>query len=115
MVSPAAAVSLCLASGTEFSKHDQTDAFLLRLESCGSAMSWDCGFKYLFALSPTLKAGVLCKLQERDDIGRIELVQKLARENCQFLQADRKQPEKTDQVRHFLFGFSCLFLVGREI
>uniref|UniRef100_A0A8C2TLE1 Rap guanine nucleotide exchange factor 5 n=1 Tax=Coturnix japonica TaxID=93934 RepID=A0A8C2TLE1_COTJA len=42
-------------------------------------------------------AGVLCKLQERDDIGRIELVQKLARENCQFLQTDRKQPEKTEQ------------------
>ncbi|KAM8810882.1 rap guanine nucleotide exchange factor 5-like [Eudromia elegans] len=44
------------------------------------------------------QAGVLCKLQERDDIGRIELVQKLARENCQFLQTDRKQPEKTEQV-----------------
>ncbi|XP_031409905.1 rap guanine nucleotide exchange factor 5 [Meleagris gallopavo] len=44
-----------------------------------------------------VQAGVLCKLQERDDIGRIELVQKLARENCQFLQADRKQPEKTEQ------------------
>nr|XP_047926167.1 rap guanine nucleotide exchange factor 5 isoform X3 [Anser cygnoides] len=43
------------------------------------------------------QAGVLCKLQERDDIGRIELVQKLARENCQFLQADRKQPEKAEQ------------------
>uniref|UniRef100_A0A7M4FEM3 Rap guanine nucleotide exchange factor 5 n=1 Tax=Crocodylus porosus TaxID=8502 RepID=A0A7M4FEM3_CROPO len=60
-------------------------------------MSWDCGFKYLFALSPTLKAGVLCKLQERDDIGRIELVQKLARENYPFLQTDRKEPEKTEQ------------------
>uniref|UniRef100_A0A8C4YII6 Rap guanine nucleotide exchange factor 5 n=1 Tax=Gopherus evgoodei TaxID=1825980 RepID=A0A8C4YII6_9SAUR len=43
------------------------------------------------------EAGVLCKLQERDDIGRIELVQKLARENCQFLQVDRKEPEKTEQ------------------
>ncbi|XP_074051555.1 rap guanine nucleotide exchange factor 5 isoform X1 [Macrotis lagotis] len=60
-------------------------------------MSWDCGFKYLFALSPTLKAGVMCKLQERDDIGRIELVQKLARENCQFLQTDRKEQEKPEQ------------------
>ncbi|NWU69346.1 RPGF5 factor, partial [Pterocles burchelli] len=69
-----------------------------KVEICGSVMSWDCGFKYLFALSPTLKAGVLCKLQGRDDIGRIELVQKLARENCQFLQADRKQPEKADQA-----------------
>ncbi|KAM8979403.1 rap guanine nucleotide exchange factor 5-like isoform 2-T2 [Sarcophilus harrisii] len=60
-------------------------------------MSWDCGFKYIFALSPTLKAGVMCKLQERDDIGRIELVQKLARENCQFLQTDRKEQEKSEQ------------------
>uniref|UniRef100_A0A8C0U1C3 Rap guanine nucleotide exchange factor 5-like n=1 Tax=Cyanistes caeruleus TaxID=156563 RepID=A0A8C0U1C3_CYACU len=43
------------------------------------------------------QAGVLCKLQGRDDIGRIELVQKLARENCQFLQADRKALEKAEQ------------------
>ncbi|NXI77127.1 RPGF5 factor, partial [Rhipidura dahli] len=42
--------------------------------------------------------GVLCKLQGRDDIGRIELVQKLARENCQFLQAERKALEKAEQV-----------------
>ncbi|XP_010146030.1 PREDICTED: rap guanine nucleotide exchange factor 5-like, partial [Eurypyga helias] len=43
------------------------------------------------------QAGVLCKLQGRDDIGRIELVHKLARENCLFLQADRKPPEKAEQ------------------
>ncbi|XP_074051303.1 rap guanine nucleotide exchange factor 5-like [Macrotis lagotis] len=43
------------------------------------------------------QAGVMCKLQERDDIGRIELVQKLARENCQFLQTDRKEQEKPEQ------------------
>uniref|UniRef100_A0A8B9PBC9 DEP domain-containing protein n=1 Tax=Apteryx owenii TaxID=8824 RepID=A0A8B9PBC9_APTOW len=71
----------------------------LKARKSGDVMSWDCGFKYLFALSPTFKAGVLCKLQERDDIGQIELVQKLARENCQFLQADRKQPEKTEQTK----------------
>lgn len=39
----------------------------------------------------------MCKLQERDDIGRIELVHKLARENCQFLQTDKKEPEKSEQ------------------
>uniref|UniRef100_A0A8B9FHK0 Uncharacterized protein n=1 Tax=Amazona collaria TaxID=241587 RepID=A0A8B9FHK0_9PSIT len=55
------------------------------------------------------QAGVLCKLQGRDDIGRIELVQKLARENCQFLQADRKTLGKAEQVRHFLFGFLVPF------
>uniref|UniRef100_A0A8D2DF66 Rap guanine nucleotide exchange factor 5 n=1 Tax=Sciurus vulgaris TaxID=55149 RepID=A0A8D2DF66_SCIVU len=42
------------------------------------------------------QAGVMCKLQERDDIARIELVQKLARENCQFLQTDKKEPEKSE-------------------
>ncbi|CAM4594751.1 unnamed protein product [Lepidochelys kempii] len=50
-----------------------------------------------FKYASDAQAGVLCKLQERDDIGRIELVQKLARENCQFLQVDRKEPEKTEQ------------------
>ncbi|NXA60217.1 RPGF5 factor, partial [Mohoua ochrocephala] len=74
-----------------------------------------CNSEYLFALSPTLKAGVLCKLQGRDDIGRIELVQKLARENCQFLQADRKALEKAEQVRHFLFGLFVSFWVGGPV
>ncbi|XP_039094782.1 rap guanine nucleotide exchange factor 5 isoform X2 [Hyaena hyaena] len=45
---------------------------------------------------PDSQAGVMCKLQERDDIGRIELVQKLTRENCQFLQTDRKEQEKSE-------------------
>lgn len=67
-------------------------------------MSWDCGFKYIFAFSPTLKAGVMCKLQGRDDLGRIELVQKLARENCQFLQTDKKDVEKSEHVSPFSVG-----------
>ncbi|XP_004461388.2 rap guanine nucleotide exchange factor 5 isoform X1 [Dasypus novemcinctus] len=45
---------------------------------------------------PESQAGVMCKLHERDDIGRIELVQKLARENCQFLQTDKKEQEKSE-------------------
>ncbi|NXG01131.1 RPGF5 factor, partial [Sakesphorus luctuosus] len=51
-----------------------------------------------FPAADNKSAGVLCKLQGRDDIGRIELVQKLARENCQFLQADRKPLEKAEQA-----------------
>ncbi|XP_031213268.1 rap guanine nucleotide exchange factor 5 isoform X2 [Mastomys coucha] len=46
---------------------------------------------------PDPQAGVMCKLQERDDIGRIELVHKLARENCQFLQTEKKESEKLEQ------------------
>uniref|UniRef100_A0A8C6IMG5 Uncharacterized protein n=1 Tax=Melopsittacus undulatus TaxID=13146 RepID=A0A8C6IMG5_MELUD len=44
------------------------------------------------------KSGVLCKLQGRDNIGQIELVQKLARENGQFMQADRKPLKKAEQA-----------------
>ncbi|XP_076777050.1 rap guanine nucleotide exchange factor 5 [Arvicanthis niloticus] len=47
--------------------------------------------------SPDPQAGVMCKLQERDDIGRIELVHKLTRENCQLLQTDKKESEKLEQ------------------
>ncbi|XP_078519634.1 rap guanine nucleotide exchange factor 5 isoform X2 [Lissotriton helveticus] len=43
------------------------------------------------------EAGVMCKLQEREDIGRIELVQKLTRESCQFLQGEKKAAETIEQ------------------
>ncbi|XP_063003663.1 rap guanine nucleotide exchange factor 5-like [Elgaria multicarinata webbii] len=43
------------------------------------------------------QAGVMCKLQEREDIGRLELVQKLTKENGDLLQKDKNEPEKTDQ------------------
>uniref|UniRef100_A0A8C9NP04 Rap guanine nucleotide exchange factor 5 n=1 Tax=Serinus canaria TaxID=9135 RepID=A0A8C9NP04_SERCA len=97
-------IDMCNLPDQKIEDTAETNAEILaRLTSAfeiyGGVMSWDCGFKYLFALSPTLKAGVLCKLQGRDDIGRIELVQKLARENCQFLQADRKALEKAEQDR----------------
>ncbi|XP_029444927.1 rap guanine nucleotide exchange factor 5 isoform X2 [Rhinatrema bivittatum] len=44
------------------------------------------------------EAGVMCKLQETDDIGRLELVQKLARDNRRFLLADKKESKKTEQI-----------------
>uniref|UniRef100_A0A663EMX2 Rap guanine nucleotide exchange factor 5 n=1 Tax=Aquila chrysaetos chrysaetos TaxID=223781 RepID=A0A663EMX2_AQUCH len=111
-------IDMCNLPDQKIEDTAETNAEILaRLTSAvrSLVMSWDCGFKYLFALSPTLKAGVLCKLQGRDDIGRIELVQKLARENCQFLQADRKPPEKAEQVRHFLFGEAGAALVLRKV
>ncbi|MEE6466358.1 hypothetical protein FKM82_006922 [Ascaphus truei] len=61
-----------------------------------SAMSWDCGFKYLFAFSPTLKAGVMCKLQGREEFRRIDLLQKLSSEN-QILPLAAKPPDKKQQ------------------
>ncbi|MGH0148392.1 UNVERIFIED_CONTAM: hypothetical protein FKN15_039514 [Acipenser sinensis] len=59
-------------------------------------MSWDCGLKYLFALSPTLQPGAVCTLHYRDDISRIEMVQRLAKDSCRFLQTPNiKVPDKT--------------------
>lgn len=67
------------------------------------AMSWDCGFKYLFALSPSLKAGVMCKLQGKEDFRRsIDFVQKLSRDN-QILPPTAKPPEKKAQVSFHTF------------
>lgn len=67
----------------------------------------------------------MCKLQERDDIGRIELVQKLARENCQFLQTDKKEQEKSEHVSPFSLGdaglkgveniSACCMFEGKDI
>lgn len=67
-------------------------------------MSWDCGFKYLFALSPTLKAGVMCKLQGRDDFRRIDFVQKLSRDN-QILPPPSKPLDKKAQVSPFKYFY----------
>lgn len=65
-------------------------------------MSWDCGFKYLFALSPTLKAGVMCKLQGKEDFRRIDFVQKLSRDN-QILPLTSKPLDKKAQVSLYTF------------
>uniref|UniRef100_A0A8D2LUZ5 Rap guanine nucleotide exchange factor 5 n=1 Tax=Varanus komodoensis TaxID=61221 RepID=A0A8D2LUZ5_VARKO len=93
-------IDTCNLNNRKIEDTTETNAEILaRLTSAFmSVMSWDCGFKYLFAFPPTLKAGVMCKLQEREDIGRLELVQKLARENCHLLQTDKKEPDKIDQL-----------------
>ncbi|XP_058037962.1 rap guanine nucleotide exchange factor 5 isoform X1 [Ahaetulla prasina] len=43
------------------------------------------------------QAGVMCKLQEREDAGHIELVQKFAKENCHVPQTNKREPGNTDQ------------------
>ncbi|NXA74530.1 RPGF5 factor, partial [Thryothorus ludovicianus] len=85
-------------------KSEEKQAFLLKIWNIRRVLE-----VMSFSAADNKSTGVLCKLQARDDIGRIELVQKLARENCQFLQAERKALEKAEQVRHFLFGFFVSF------
>ncbi|KAJ1100502.1 hypothetical protein NDU88_005587 [Pleurodeles waltl] len=82
-------------------------AAVIALKARKSALIQDGEDNHTGTMSNELKcsedreAGVMCKLQEREDIGRIELVQKLARENCQFLHAEKKAVgaiEQDDEV-----------------
>ncbi|XP_030644944.1 rap guanine nucleotide exchange factor 5 [Chanos chanos] len=49
-------------------------------------MSWDCGLKYLFSLPPALQQGGVCALRAQDELSRLEMVQRLAKDGCRFLQ-----------------------------
>uniref|UniRef100_A0A803TUH6 Rap guanine nucleotide exchange factor 5 n=1 Tax=Anolis carolinensis TaxID=28377 RepID=A0A803TUH6_ANOCA len=93
-------INTCNLNNRKIEDTTETNAEILARLTAAlvNVMSWDCGFKYLFTFPPTLKAGVMCKLHEREDIGRLELVQKLANENGHLLYTDKKEPKKTDQL-----------------
>uniref|UniRef100_A0A8C9V327 Rap guanine nucleotide exchange factor 5 n=1 Tax=Scleropages formosus TaxID=113540 RepID=A0A8C9V327_SCLFO len=61
-------------------------------ESSPVTMSWGCGLKYLFSLPPTLQQGGVCALRDKDELSRLEVVQRLAKDGCRFLQ---KVPERS--------------------
>ncbi|XP_044063464.1 rap guanine nucleotide exchange factor 5-like isoform X1 [Siniperca chuatsi] len=58
-------------------------------------MSWDCGLRYMFSVSPVLQQGNMCILHEKEDLSRLEMVQRLAKDGCRFLQNHSKSPERT--------------------
>uniref|UniRef100_A0A3Q3M3V4 Rap guanine nucleotide exchange factor 5-like n=1 Tax=Mastacembelus armatus TaxID=205130 RepID=A0A3Q3M3V4_9TELE len=58
-------------------------------------MSWDCGLRYMFSVSPALQQGSMCILHDKEDLSRLEMVQKLAKDGCRFLQNHSKGPERT--------------------
>lgn len=62
-------------------------------------MSWDCGLKYMFSVSPALQQGSMCILHDKEDLSRLEMVQRLAKDGCRFLQSHSKGPERTCEVR----------------
>ena len=63
------------------------------------AMSWDCGLRYIFSVSPTLQQRSMCILHDKEDLTRLEMVQRLAKDGCRFLQNHSKGPERTPEVR----------------
>ncbi|MED6291457.1 hypothetical protein CHARACLAT_023843 [Characodon lateralis] len=60
-------------------------------------MSWDCGLKYMFSMSPAMQQGSKCILHDKEDVSRLELVQRLAKDGCRFLQNHSKGPEMTTE------------------
>uniref|UniRef100_A0A8B9GYY2 Rap guanine nucleotide exchange factor (GEF) 5a n=1 Tax=Astyanax mexicanus TaxID=7994 RepID=A0A8B9GYY2_ASTMX len=55
-------------------------------KSMMGSMAWDCGLKYLFSLPPALQQSGVCGLRSPDELSRLEMVQRLAKDGCRFLQ-----------------------------
>uniref|UniRef100_A0AAR2L3J8 Rap guanine nucleotide exchange factor (GEF) 5a n=1 Tax=Pygocentrus nattereri TaxID=42514 RepID=A0AAR2L3J8_PYGNA len=55
-------------------------------EGVMGSMAWDCGLKYLFSLPPALQQGSVCALRSPEELSRLEMVQRLAKDGCRFLQ-----------------------------
>ncbi|XP_053182510.1 rap guanine nucleotide exchange factor 5-like isoform X1 [Scomber japonicus] len=60
-------------------------------------MSWDCGLRYMFSVPPVLQPGNMCILHDKEDLSRLEMVQRLAKDGCRFLQSHSKGPERTSE------------------
>ncbi|XP_041843993.1 rap guanine nucleotide exchange factor 5-like [Melanotaenia boesemani] len=60
-------------------------------------MSWDCGLRYMFSVSPALQQGNKCIMHDKEDLSRLEMVQRLAKDGCRFLQNHSKGPDRTSE------------------
>lgn len=61
-------------------------------------MSWDCGLRYMFSVPPALQQRNICILHDKEDLSRLEMVQRLAKDGCRFLQNHSKGPERPSEV-----------------
>ncbi|KAJ8004761.1 hypothetical protein DPEC_G00139640 [Dallia pectoralis] len=63
-------------------------------------MSWDCGLRYMFSVSPALQPGSEGRMPDKEDLSHLEMVQKLAKDGCRFLRNhgnDKAPPERTTE------------------
>ncbi|XP_032374941.1 rap guanine nucleotide exchange factor 5b isoform X1 [Etheostoma spectabile] len=79
------------------------------------AMSWDCGLRYMFSVPPVLQQGSMCILHEKEDLSRLEMVQKLAKDGCRFLQTHSKGPERTSEPQSDEAARVCLRERGHDV
>ncbi|KAM6967888.1 rap guanine nucleotide exchange factor 5-like [Aplochiton taeniatus] len=80
-------------------------------------MSWDCGLKYMFSVSPALQhQGGLCALHDKkEDLSGLEMVQRLAKDGCRFLQSQTKAPERTSEPQSDEAVRVCLRERGQNV
>ncbi|XP_022050217.1 rap guanine nucleotide exchange factor 5-like [Acanthochromis polyacanthus] len=78
-------------------------------------MSWDCGLRYMFSVPPALQPGSKCILHDKEDLSRLEMVQRLAKDGCRFLQNHSKGPEKTSEPQSDEAVRLCLRERGHDV
>ncbi|CAB1446423.1 unnamed protein product [Pleuronectes platessa] len=78
-------------------------------------MSWDCGLRYMFSVSPPLQPGSMCIIHDKEDLSRLEMVQRLAKDGCRFLQNHSKGPERTCEPQSDEAVRVCLRERGHDV
>lgn len=76
-------------------------------------MAWDCGLRYVFSVSPALQQGPGAGTRDREDISRLEMVQRLAKDGCRLLHSPLKATERPAEVRcKLMFMYRHRILLG---
>lgn len=78
-------------------------------------MSWDCGLRYMFSVPPALQQGSMCILHDKEDLSGLEMVQRLAKDGCRFLQNHNKGPERTSEPQSDEAVRVCLRERGHDV
>lgn len=52
----------------------------------------------MFSVPPALQQRSMCLLHDKEDLSRLEMVQRLAKDGCRFLQNHNKGPERPLEV-----------------
>ncbi|KAK1785520.1 hypothetical protein P4O66_018881, partial [Electrophorus voltai] len=80
------------------------------------SMAWDCGLRYLFSLPPALQQSGVCALRAPDDLSRLEMVQRLAKDGCRFFQSQNyRLPDRSAQTQGEGVVRVCLKERGQDV
>nr|XP_040021028.1 rap guanine nucleotide exchange factor 5-like isoform X2 [Gasterosteus aculeatus aculeatus] len=77
-------------------------------------MSWDCGLRYMFSVSPALQPGSTCVLRDKEELYRLEVIRRLAKDGCRLLQ-DHKGSERSSEPQSDEAVRVCLRERGNDV